>query len=239
MQRHLREQLRGAPKGRQVSKGQMTQPLRQRSTEEVAPPADHPARATRRDLDRIRKRRQRRNTMVANLDQRKAKAAEFFEQGCKQMEEGKALAAAASLGLATTYDPENEAYKRVQQKAATASQAITAENHFKRALFEESVGRAETAALFFKRAADAFPKDSYLVKAVDASLRSGDLITAREYATKAVQIAPDSVEARVAMARVCLAAGQKQNARREAQLAKKMSPSSPEVKELLRQIKRA
>lgn len=200
---------------------------------------DSPARATRRELDRICSQRVRKKTLTVTLSQRRQKAIGFFEQGMKQLSDNKPLAATASLKLAVSFDPENKEYQARFEIASEAARGITAENSFKRALFEESVGRYETAAAFFQEAADALPREPYLLKATQSAVLTGELIKARDYATKATQLAQDSVEARLSLARVLLAMGQKKAARREADLAKKLSPANAEVKELLKQIKRS
>lgn len=197
---------------------------------------DDDARAQRRLTDR-----KRRSQMVAVnpvLD-RKRKAATFYEKGLAQFEAGKSLAAAASLKLAMTYDESEPKYAELYNKAVDDSRAHTADDYFKRALFEESVGRYDAANRLFQKAADIFPKGSYLQRAADAMISAGDLAKAKEYGTHAVQIDPNSVEARRVLAEVYLALGLKKNARREVDMALKIDSGNAEIKELLKRIKKS
>ena len=169
-------------------------------------PNDDPSRAKRRAADR---RRRRAMTATNPALSKKRKAQTFFEQGMKQLEQGKTLAAAASLKLAMTYDESEPEYKRRYEEAVDASRSTTAEGFFKRAVFEESVGRAEAAAKLYERAATLFQKGAYLQRAAEAMIGQDDLAKAKEYATQAVQAEPNSVEARLVMARVYLAGDMK------------------------------
>lgn len=148
------------------------------------------------------------------------------------------MAAAASLKLAMTYDTSEDKYKELYEQAVDASRATTAEGFFKRAIFEESVGRHETAGKLYQRAADIFPKAAYLQRAAESLIWVDDLATAKEYATQAVQIEPNSVEARLTLAQVYLSSGLKKNARREVDMALKIDPGNADAKELLKKVKR-
>jgi curved DNA-binding protein CbpA len=240
VQRHLRGQFRTgrAGTGRDVASGATDAPGTPAQPIAVVAPEDHPARATRRELDRIRQKRRSKQTFTAVLTQRREKAEDFYRVGVKELEDGNVMAAAASLKLAVSFDPENPLYRAKYQTASASASEISAENAFKRAVFEESVGRHETAAEFFQQAAESSTHPTYLVRAAESMRINGKLIKSREYATKAVQHAPEMLEARLALGRILLAIGQKKSARREADAAKKIAPGSPEVKELLKQIKR-
>ena len=201
--------------------------------EEVAD--DDPDRAVRRQADRDRRRRfSTHHPMVL----RRKKARSYYEQGIKQLEEGKSLAAAASLKLATTFDPAEKEYQHAYERAAYESRHITADNHFKRAAFEESVGRFEAAADLYCQAADACPEATYLIKAAEVLHMVKRVAEAKEYGAKAVSTAPDSAVARVLLAKILLDAGMLENARREAEMGLKIEPGNKEIKALLKQIRR-
>ncbi|MBW2731720.1 MAG: DnaJ domain-containing protein [Deltaproteobacteria bacterium] len=204
--------------------------------EYVAPPTDDDARAARRTLDR---RRRRRMTGLGAIDERQGKAKGFYEKGMKQLDEGKTLAAAASLKLALTYDPSTPEYQQRYDEAVDASREVTAEGFYKRALFEESVGRVEAAAKLFLRAAEILDSALYLTRACEAARELEDLEKALEYGTHAVQKEPGSVAARLAISRACLACGDKKRARHEVDMALKLAPADAEAKDLLKRIKRA
>jgi tetratricopeptide (TPR) repeat protein len=202
------------------------------------PPTDlptDPARQKRRQTDhKIRAAR-----VTGVLFSRAKKARQFFAQGKAQLDRGQYLAATASLRLARTYSPEEKEYAEAYELASAKARELTAENHFKRGMMEESVGRFEAAAASFLEAAEQLPKPLYLVKAAEAMLwthAGDDLIKAKEYVTRAVQADPNSVDIRITAARVYRAAGMKRNARRELQQALKIEPNNPEAKELLKGV---
>jgi curved DNA-binding protein CbpA len=71
-------------------------------------------------------------------------------------------------------------------------------------------------------------------------LRQGrKLQRARDAAHRAIQLAPRTVEYRVTMVRVYLAAGLVKNARREAEAATKLAPDHPEARALLAEARKA
>ena len=137
-----------------------------------------------------------------------------------------------------TFDPSQPDYRRLYDEAVEDSRDQTADGYFKRAIFEESVGRYETAGRLYVKAADVCPRSLYQQRAAQAMLWAEDLIKAKEYGTNAVQNDPDSAEARLILARVYTAAGLQKNARREAEMALKLDPASAEVKQVLKEIKR-
>lgn len=198
---------------------------------------DDDARKERRERDR--KRRRRATTLHSPVGARKRRAREFFERGMRQLSTGETAAAAASLKLASTYDPAEDEYGHRYGEAVEQSREATAESFFKRATFEESVGRYDAAAKLYTRAADLFPKSAYLLKAAEMMLAMEELIKAKEYATKAVQSDPESDVARLTLARVYLASGMKKNARREAETAVKLNAENRAARELLKQVRRA
>ncbi|MCA9666727.1 MAG: tetratricopeptide repeat protein [Myxococcales bacterium] len=173
---------------------------------------------------------------MAHLRER---AERYYNDGVRQAEEGKHLAATASFRLALTFDDKNAEYKEAYERAFAISRDHTADGFFKRGIFEESVGRYETAGKLFVRAAEVYPKAAFLSKAAQAMIWAEDLPKARDYATKAVQADSESADARVMLARVYLQSGMKKNARREVDMALKIEPSNLEAKDLKKRMRRA
>jgi len=190
--------------------------------------------AGRREKDRFR-RRQRISSTVS-LQYKRAK--EFYDQGMQQLDEGQTLAAAASFKLAAALNPGEETYLRMRNETIAQSAEATAEIYCKQAAFEESVERWEVAERLFIKAAGLVPKCTYLIKAAQAKLRSQQLIEAKEYATKAVLDAPQSIEARLTMAQVCEAAGLIKNALREIQEAARLAPDNEDIRKKLKELKK-
>ena len=202
----------------------------------AAPPLsseEQRAREERRNEDRRRRLRKLTEPMVGEH----RKVEQFREQGLRQLAAGQVLAAAASLKLALTFGGESAEVRKAYEEALERSRSQTGENYFKRAVFEESVGRLETAHKYFVQAADAHPTAVYLTKAAEAVMASGDLIKARDYATRAVQTDPKFVDARIALARLYEEAGMKKNARRELEEALRLEPGNTAAKDLLKSVK--
>jgi len=199
----------------------------------VAPrPQEPEARLLRREDDRKR----RASRLTGTLFSRAKRATQFFAQGMKQLEKGQYLAATASLKLAVAYNPEDKEYSRRYEEAIDKSREVTADSYYKRGMMEESVGRFDAAAVNFTKAADHHPVSHLLRRAAEACLWSNELIKAKEYATKAVQTEPNSVENRIALAKVYKAGKMGKNAKRELQVALKIQPTNKEAKELLKEL---
>lgn len=197
-------------------------------------PEERAERERRREEDRKR----RMSSVTSTLLGRSKRAQTFYEQGLRQLAANQVLAAAASLKLAVTFGGDAPQYRRAYDEAVEKSRTLTAENYYKRGIFEESVGRMELAGKHFIQAAEALPtKALYLYRAAEALLASQDLIKAKDYATRAVQVDGSSVDARVALARVYDAVGMSKNARRELQHALKLDPGNTQVKDLLKGIR--
>jgi tetratricopeptide (TPR) repeat protein len=193
------------------------------------------AREERREADR--ERRLRALTTPFKAQTRPLQAQKFYEQGMRQLQAGEVMAATASLKLALSFGSEDPDVQKAYDEASEKSRSQTAENYFKRGVFEESVGRLDNANKYFLQAADTLPKAAYLHKAATVMIGAGDLIKARDYATKAVQNDPNSVDARIALAKVFEETGMKKNARRELEEALKLDPGNTVAKERLRAIK--
>jgi curved DNA-binding protein CbpA len=189
-------------------------------------------REQRRDQDRQRRVRKVTTPFLGRAE----RARGFYEQGVRQLTAGQFLAAAASLKLALTFGGENPEFRRLYVEAVDKSRALTAETYFKRAIFEESVGRMELAHKFYVQAADTLPKGAYLERAAGTLLAAGDLIKAMDYATKAVQAEPTSVEAHITLARVYGAAGMGKNARRELERALELDRGNAVAIDLLKTL---
>lgn len=200
------------------------------TTERVELPDDDPQRRQRRREDRLR----RQSKLTAGLMERAKRSAEFYRQGMAQLERQHYLAAAASLQLAVAYNPDSEEYRQAFEEASDKARGATADNYYTRAKFEESVGRYDAAGEHYIRAAEAQPAAAYQRKAAEACIWSGELIMAKDYATKAVQSEPNDVENRLMLAKVYIEAKLGRNAKRELQMALKLDPRNSEAKELLK-----
>lgn len=194
---------------------------------------DDLARQKRREEDKKR----RSTAMTGAFFDRAKRAQEFFEQGTEQLVKEQFLAASASLKLAITYNPDDPRFAEAYALASEKAREVLADNYFRQALFEESVGRFEAAGNHFVKAAEQRSKGVYCQRAAEYLLAFGDLIRAKDYATKAVRNDPASVENRLVLAKVYYAANLMKNARRELQEALKIEPGNSDVKELLKKVR--
>ncbi len=189
-------------------------------------------REKRRSQDRKRRRKQ---VLASPMMDRAKQAKGFYDQGVQQLEQGKVMAAAASLKLAVSFHPEEVEYSRLYNETVEKARVISAENLFKRGMFEESVDRHTAAKKLLIQALALDPKTEYLLKASEVMM-GDDLPAAKDYATKAVQNEPDSVAARLILARVFNMAGMNKDAHRELQHALKIDPGNKAAKDLQKLI---
>jgi curved DNA-binding protein CbpA len=191
-------------------------------------------RKRRLSQDRRRSTRKALNPLV----QRKQKAKAHFDEGVKAMLAGKWTAAASNLKLATTFDPKNSEYREKERIASARAREESAKSYAKRAAFEAGVGRLDEAARLYKMAAERHESVPTLTQAADALVRSGELKLAVEYATKAKDLNPNSVPARLSLANAYLAASMPKNARREVDYALKLDSDNRVAKALLKEIRK-
>jgi curved DNA-binding protein CbpA len=153
--------------------------------------------------------------------------------------EGKLVEAANALRLAMALAPDRDDVAKDYERVRFMLAESLADTYEKQAKYEESVEKWQAAALSWGRVAEGRPHDvDAHRRTAEALLRAkGDLHRAQRYARKAVDLAPADLLARVALARVLLAAGLKLNAKREAEVAASLDPNSELVKNLLRDVK--
>jgi len=189
---------------------------------------------------RIKKRRRKQTQQILSpLVQRKAKAKRHYEEGIKALLAGNFAAAASNLKLATTFDPKNEEYAEKEQIATSRAREGSAAAYGKRAAFEESVGRWDEAARLYCMAAERNPTVSLFCLAADALAKGEDLKRAVEYATRAKDLEPNSIEARLSLGNAYLAAAMPKNARREVEYALNLDSDNPLAKTLMKEVKKA
>jgi curved DNA-binding protein CbpA len=172
--------------------------------------------------------------------ERRRKAKALFESGMAAFAQERWLEASAGVRLAIAFDPWNEAYKErfasVQRKAndERSAQLVregeaalelrdlkTAFHHFEEALHH----RPHDAALNHRTAKLAWAAES-------------DLHRAKEFATQACELSPDSAEYRRTLGQIYKEAGLEANARREFELALSIDPNDAEAKVELRSLGR-
>jgi len=189
---------------------------------------------------RIKKRRRKQTQQIMSpIVQRRAKAKRHYEEGIKLLLDGNFAAAASNLKLATTFDPKNEEYAEKEQIATSRAREGSAVAYAKRAAFEESVGRWEEAARLYCMAAERSPTVELFCQAADALSKGDDLKRAVEYATRAKDLEPNSIQARLSLGTAYLAADMPKNARREVEYALNLDSDNPLAKTLMKEVRKA
>lgn len=189
---------------------------------------------------RIKKRRRRQTQQIMSpLVARKAKAKRHYDEGVKLLLNGNWAAAASNLKLATTFDPKNAEYAEKEQIATGRAREGSAAAYSKRAAFEESVGRWEEAARLYCMAAERKPTVELFCAAADALSKGDDLKRAVEYATRAKDLEPNSIQARLSLGTAYLAADMPKNARREVEYALNLDSDNVLAKDLMKDVKKA
>jgi tetratricopeptide (TPR) repeat protein len=169
---------------------------------------------------------------------RGSQARKYAESGMAAKASGDMVAAANSLRVALSFDPDNPELKAAHEEAQRASDQLLAEQYLKQAEYEERSERWADAGRSWQRVARARDSDAKaheraahcIVKA------SGDLHDASTLAQRAVQLQPKSAAYRVTLANVYLSAGLTKNAKRELEAAAQLAPGDANVAALLKRI---
>jgi tetratricopeptide (TPR) repeat protein len=127
-----------------------------------------------------------------------------------------------------------EAHERVAKELAVS----LAGQYEAQAIYEEKTQKWATAATNWGKVVEGRPDDlRALTRAAITLLEAkGDLHLARKFAQHAVELAPDNVQARLALGRVFHAAGLGLNAKRELEVVRKLDPSNATAQLLLKEI---
>lgn len=152
---------------------------------------------------------------------------------------GDLLGAANALRLAHSLAPERHDVKTDADRVQRQLLVSMAETYEQQANYEEKHEKWSAAAASWGRVADGLRDRAEPARRAATALvfANGDLKKARDYAQRAVELAPDDIECRIALGRVYVAAGMQLNARRELDVAAKLDSKSEIVKNLLRELK--
>lgn len=147
-------------------------------------------------------------------------------------------AAVRAYRLALALAPERrdiaEAHERLAQELAVS----LAGQYEQQAIYEEKTQKWASAATSWAKVVEGRPDDiRALTRAAITLLEAkGDLHQARKLAQHAVEIAPEDVQARLALGRVFHAAGLGLNAKRELDVVRKLDPSNALAQQLLKDL---
>ncbi len=209
----------------------------------AGPPADsaEPAKPRMSSTEAARRLRRRMSGLHGHhkvKQERKQKAKTFFESGMSAFRSERWLEAAGSVRLAMAFDPSNEVYReefvKVQRKA-----------HEERA---KHLTRTADAALDLRDYKEAFEalEEACHFRPFDAELAFraakiawqaiGDLRKAKELASSACELEPESGEYHRVLGQIYKAADLTANAKRELETAVRLDPNDKEAKAELRTL---
>jgi curved DNA-binding protein CbpA len=193
-------------------------------------------------IDARRRLRERVSSMSGHVrahQERRRKAKGFFEHGMSAFAAARWLEAAGAVRLAIAFDPENSAYREEfpnVQRRAHEERAKQLVKHGEAALEMRDYA---VALDDFEEALHYRPGDAELAyRAARMSLQvSSDLKRAKEFASQAVDVAPENADYRKLLASVYAAAGLNANAKREYEAALRIDPNDKEAKSGLRSLR--
>ncbi len=196
-----------------------------------APTAKVGAKTALRDLTRSLK-----NT--AGLTGGVDRAEHHIEAARMAEAKGDLAAAATALRIAITLDSSRsdvqEQYRRVNSHLRVQLLDI----HREQATYEEDNNLWSAASISWAKVAEAAPEDPIAPRRAARALLSagGDLRKARDFAQRSLDLAPDSLEARLILARIYIQAGMDNSAAKELDAAAKLDPGHEMVKNLRKQL---
>ncbi|MCZ6785443.1 MAG: DnaJ domain-containing protein [Proteobacteria bacterium] len=204
----------------------------ERSLDAVPPP---PGGGPQRPLSKLERLRQRMPFKIpeAVMNERRAKAADFFDAARFAMENQNYVEAASSVRLAIAFDPFNDEYK----KAFAEVQGKATEMRAGR-LLEEAEGmdssRMKEAYRLYEETLLYRPHDPAVNdKAAELALEMGELDKAFEYAERATLHSPQVGRYHRTLARVYRSKSDAGHAVRELQNAIELDPGDEEAKKML------
>ena len=174
------------------------------------------------------------------ISERLVKAAQYFEAGKSDFQEGKFGRAESALYLAVQFDLQNETYQAMLAKASAKSKELRAKQFISQAEQEESYQRIKEATALYTKAVECDPPDGLAYYRLAMLVRHNDQDdrAALNWLRKAVQKEPNNVAYRIALAEMYEGLGMVTNALREATAASEADPKSDAAKKLLKRLKK-
>lgn len=151
-----------------------------------------------------------------------------------------AISAVNALRIAASLVPDNPQLNARLLEVQTEAEALLSNHYLAQAQYEEREGRMAEAARSYARATIGSPNARTFERAAYCALmaEAGDLRAAGDHARRAVQLAPDDVQARVTLARIYVTAGMKQSALAEFERAATLAPKDDTIRDWIRRLKR-
>jgi curved DNA-binding protein CbpA len=222
-----RELLEKKLRGRSIGPRRKSGPVRSMP----APTTKVGAKTALRDLTRSLK-------QTAGLTGGVDRAEHHIETARMAEAKGDLAAAATALRMAITLDSSRsdiqEQYRRVNSHLRVQLLDI----HREQATYEEDNNLWAAASISWAKVAEAAPDDPIAPRRAARALLSagGDLRKARDFAQRGLDLSPDSLEARLLLARIYIHAGMDNSAAKELDEAAKLDPGHEMVKNLREQL---
>jgi len=216
----------------------------------AVPPASSPTpsstsqqlQARGRAMDELKRRYEQR------VSQARSERAERYLANARQSLASKdALAAVNALRIASSLVPDNPQLSARLLEAQTEAEALLSGHYLAQAQYEEREGRMAEAARSYARATLGNPTGRTFERAAYCALMAAGasegtdtqvLRVAGDHARRAVQLAPDDVQARVTLARIYVTAGMKQSGLAEFERAATLAPKDDTIRDWIRRLKR-
>jgi curved DNA-binding protein CbpA len=152
--------------------------------------------------------------------------------------DGDLAAAANALRMAIALDSSRTDLQDQYQRVNSHLRVELLDIHREQAKYEEDNNLWAAASISWAKVAEAAPDDAVAPRHAARALMAagGDLRKARDFALRSLDLAPDSLETRLLLARVYIGAGMDASAAKELDEAAKLDPGHEMVKNLRKQL---
>jgi curved DNA-binding protein CbpA len=152
--------------------------------------------------------------------------------------DGDLAAAATALRMAIALDSTSNDLQQEYQRVNANLRVQLVDIHRQQAKYEEENNLWSAASISWAKVAEAAPDDATAPRHAAAALMAagGDLRKARDFALRSLELAPDSLETRLLLARIYIGAGMDASAAKELDEAAKLDPGHEMVKNLRKQL---
>ena len=152
--------------------------------------------------------------------------------------DGDLAAAANALRMAIALDSSRTELQEQYQRVNSHLRVQLLDIHREQAKYEEDNNLWAAASISWLKVAQAAPDDAVAPRRAAKALMAagGDLRKARDFALRSLELAPDSLETRLLLARVYIGAGMDASASKELEEAAKLDPEHEMVKNLRKQL---
>jgi tetratricopeptide (TPR) repeat protein len=152
--------------------------------------------------------------------------------------DGDLAAAANALRMAIALDSGRADLQEDYQRVNSHLRVELLDIHRERAKYEEDNNLWSAASISWAKVAEASPDDPVAPRRAAKALMNagGDLRKSRDFALRSLELAPDSLETRLLLARIYIGAGMDHSAAKELDEAAKLDPGHEMVKNLRQQL---